>query len=160
MCVWWLVCVCLYTCMQYSLHCSIHIMYTLPSVLWHCWYGGRNGIRPVRTQVLLCWQWWFDWNFARLRHCSYWLLCWPADRLNTSAWKLVLAGTIKKMLAYGKKLQRLMPICWLINWSDLSAYKSASVNSVLQLWFDILTQLDWKTSPHTAYMCILWCVCM
>ena len=24
----------------------------LPSVLWHCWLGGRKGIRPVKTE---CW---------------------------------------------------------------------------------------------------------
>ena len=24
--------------------------YKLPSVLWHCWLGGRKGIRPVKTE--------------------------------------------------------------------------------------------------------------
>ena len=28
---------------------------TLPSVLWHCWLGGRNGIRPVKNWVVGCW---------------------------------------------------------------------------------------------------------
>jgi len=30
----------------------IGISWTLPSVLWHCWLGGRKSIRPVKT------EWW------------------------------------------------------------------------------------------------------
>jgi len=31
----------------------VHIvsLHQLPSVLWHCWLGGRKGIRPVKTLV-------------------------------------------------------------------------------------------------------------
>jgi len=29
--------------------------YQLPSVLWHCWLGGRKGIRPVKNWVVGCW---------------------------------------------------------------------------------------------------------
>jgi len=40
---------------------------TFPSVLWHCWLGGRKSIRPVKkSRVLVCWWWRFDWSFARL----------------------------------------------------------------------------------------------
>ena len=28
----------------------------LPSVLWHCWLGGRKGIRPVKNWALGCWN--------------------------------------------------------------------------------------------------------
>ena len=38
-----------------------------PSVTWHCWLGDRNGIRPVKSWVLVCWWWRFDWGFAHLR---------------------------------------------------------------------------------------------
>ena len=37
------------------------------SVLWHCWLGDRKGIRPVKSWVLVCWWWRFDWSFARLK---------------------------------------------------------------------------------------------
>ena len=37
-----------------------------PLVLWHCWLGDRNDIRPVNSSVLVCWWWQFDWNFTRL----------------------------------------------------------------------------------------------
>jgi len=40
--------------------------YDLPSVLWHCWLGDRKGIRPVKSWVMLCWWWRFDWSFARV----------------------------------------------------------------------------------------------
>ena len=43
-----------------SMECDI-----FPSVLWHCWFGERKGIRPVKNWVLFCWWWWFDWSFAR-----------------------------------------------------------------------------------------------
>jgi len=31
--------------------CTIH---NLPSVLWHCWLGGRKGIRSVKNWVVRC----------------------------------------------------------------------------------------------------------
>ena len=31
------------------------IFCTVPSVLWHCWLGGRKGIRPVKNWVVECW---------------------------------------------------------------------------------------------------------
>ena len=29
--------------------------FSLPSVLWRCWLGGRKGIRPAKKWVLRCW---------------------------------------------------------------------------------------------------------
>ena len=37
-----------------------------PSVLSHCWLGDRKGSQPVKSWVLVCWWWRFDWSFARL----------------------------------------------------------------------------------------------
>ena len=28
----------------------------VPSVLWHCWLGGRKGIRPVKNWAVGCWH--------------------------------------------------------------------------------------------------------
>jgi len=48
-----------------------HILQTgFPSSLWHCWLGNREGTRPVRSWVLVCWWWQFDWSFARLHSSS------------------------------------------------------------------------------------------
>jgi len=61
-----------YSCIGSSL-CSLTALVLLnlqlccyPSVLWHCWVGDRNGIRPVKSWMLVCWWWRFDWSFARL----------------------------------------------------------------------------------------------
>ena len=37
-----------------------------PLVLWHCWFGDRKGIRPVKSCILVCRWWRFDWSFASL----------------------------------------------------------------------------------------------
>ena len=29
---------------------------SVPSVLWHCWLGGRKGIRPVKNWAVGCWR--------------------------------------------------------------------------------------------------------
>jgi len=34
----------------------------LPSVLWHCWLGGRKGIRPVKNWVVVCWRGYLGWG--------------------------------------------------------------------------------------------------
>ena len=31
-------------------------IHVVPSVLWRCWLGGRNGIRPVKNWVVRCWR--------------------------------------------------------------------------------------------------------
>jgi len=50
-------------------------MRKLPSVLWHCWLGGRKGIRPVKKYGEDGggghWLVWMEWRPAR------WLVCLP-----------------------------------------------------------------------------------
>jgi len=31
-----------------------------------CWLGDRKGIQSVKSLMLVCWWWRFDWSFARL----------------------------------------------------------------------------------------------
>jgi len=45
-----------------SMECDIFS----PPVLWHCWLGDRKGSRPVKSWVLVCLWWRFDWSYARL----------------------------------------------------------------------------------------------
>ena len=40
--------------------------YLFPSLMWHCWLGDRKDIRPVKSWVLVCWWWQFDWSFAHV----------------------------------------------------------------------------------------------
>jgi len=37
---------------------------SLPSVLWHCWLGGRKGIRPVKMG-----EWWLLRHSIRTDQC-------------------------------------------------------------------------------------------
>jgi len=41
---------------------SFLVVYSFPSVLWHCWLGVRKSIRPLKTEwwgagVVICLQW-------------------------------------------------------------------------------------------------------
>ena len=36
-------------------------IFTVPSVLWSCWLGGRKGIRPVKNWLVWCWRGYLVW---------------------------------------------------------------------------------------------------
>ena len=55
------------------------------SVLWHCWLGGRKGIRPVKTWVVRYWHGYL--SGARCRWFA-WLSSW-------CQWHLIICGTSK-----------------------------------------------------------------
>ena len=48
----------------------------MPSVLWHCWLGGRKGIQPVKSWVAGCWR-----GYLRAARCR--LAYVPADATAT-----------------------------------------------------------------------------
>jgi len=39
----------------YNVYMYIRSKYRMPSVLWHCWLGGRKGIWPAENWVVGCW---------------------------------------------------------------------------------------------------------
>ena len=45
-----------HSCTQFSLFSMYHCDCVLPSVLWHCWLGGRKGIRPVKNWAVGYWH--------------------------------------------------------------------------------------------------------
>jgi len=53
-----------------------HPIIRLPSVLWHCWLGGRKGIRPVKNWVVGCWHSYLSGARCRLAYG-------PADAIAT-----------------------------------------------------------------------------
>ena len=55
-----------YTTSTSSTDVTTFIMKVVTSVPWHCWLGDRKVIRPVKSWVLVCLWWRFDWSFARL----------------------------------------------------------------------------------------------
>jgi len=72
-------------CMYVShIHILLNSTYllTVPSVLWHCWLGGRKGIRPVKTWVVGCWRGYLSGARCRLAYG-------PADATATHCLLLV-----------------------------------------------------------------------
>jgi len=55
---------------------SLLTQFSIPSVLWRCWLGSRNGIRPVKNGVVGCCRGYL--SGARCR-----LACGPADATAT-----------------------------------------------------------------------------
>ena len=54
-----------------ALSCHCTSMQCMPSVLWHCWLGGRKGIRPVKNWVwcavvVVCLELGADLHMARM----------------------------------------------------------------------------------------------
>ena len=50
---------------------NLNTKYSISVVMYHSKFppGDRKGIWPVKSWVLVCWRWHFDWNFA----CLLWL---------------------------------------------------------------------------------------
>jgi len=63
-------------CFSIWLTFVMHLWSRFSSVLWHCWLGGRKGIRPVKTWAVGCWC--GCWSGARCR-----LAYGPADATAT-----------------------------------------------------------------------------
>ena len=48
---------------RYRLHVYLQVQVTglfFPSVLWRCWLDDRKSIHPVKSWVLVCSWWWYD----------------------------------------------------------------------------------------------------
>jgi len=70
----------------------------VPSVLWHCWLGGRKGIRPVKNWVVRCWhviclEWAADLHMALWCHCHSLPLAAVKSRLFFYRAMLCIRGT-------------------------------------------------------------------
>jgi len=65
---------------------------TLPSVLWHCWLGGRKSIRPVKNWVVGVLSWLSVWSEVQTyiwpswRHCHSLSLASVKSRLVLPFW--------------------------------------------------------------------------
>jgi len=58
----------IYICQSHNQKSSV--LFFVFSVLWHCWLGGRKGIRPVKNWVVRCWHGYLS-GASRCRcHCQ------------------------------------------------------------------------------------------
>jgi len=74
---------------------SYWLMMSIPSVLWHCWLGGRKGVRPVKnwvvgTGMVICLEWGADLHTAQLMPLP----------LTVSCFSKIQIGFIFLVLAY------------------------------------------------------------
>ena len=81
------VCVYVYVCILYV---CIFAFSALPSVLWHCWFGGRKGIRPVKS------EWWGAGVVICLEHCHSPSLASVKSRLVLPFWYRLTQVVLEK----------------------------------------------------------------
>ena len=79
-----------YSCNNYS--------YYLPSVLWHCWLGGRKGIRPVKTEwwvasMVICLERGADLHMAQLMPLPLTVSCYSKIQIGFTFLVLVHPGS-------------------------------------------------------------------
>jgi len=64
----------------------------VPSVLWHCWLGGRKGIRPVKNSewwgagVVICLEWGADLHTAQLMPLPLTVSCFSKTQIGLPFW--------------------------------------------------------------------------
>ena len=107
---------------------------TLPSVLWHCWLGGRKGIRPVKNWVVGFWHGYLSGARCRLAHG-------PADATVSCFSKIQIGFTFLVPAHLGSPGQRAVKrvcVCMLsihvslhcvialstVRWSNINAKRS------------------------------------
>ena len=117
--------------MAFADHCArLQIIFThlltylsIPSVLWHCWLGGRKGIRPVKNWVVGCWHGYLSAARCRLTYG-------PADATATHCLASVKSRLV---LPFWYRLTRVVPeegplnvcVCYLPTYSNYSRHSPA-----------------------------------
>ena len=96
-----------------------------PSVLWHCWLGDRQGIRPVKSWVLVCWWWRFDRSFA----------CVTAPVVTATS----ISRSSSKILEWRQTGTGLPSWCW----------KMAVKRVLLSLFWGLMAGVSWWLIAHT-----------
>jgi len=88
---------------------TLYFCYALiPSVLWHCWLGGRMGMRPVKHWVVGCWHsylsgWDADLHMAQLMPLPIIISCSSKSRLVLPEW-FFFSGAVLPRLSWKKPL--------------------------------------------------------
>ena len=91
-----------------------HTLSNMPSVLWHCWLGGRKGIRPVKTWVVGCWCGYLSGSRCRLAYG-------PADATVSCFSKIQIGFTFlvpAHLGSPGKRAVKRVCVCVFIQWME------------------------------------------
>ena len=97
----------------------------LLSVLWHCWLGGRKGIRPVKNWMVGCWH----------------------GYLSGARCRLAYGLTFLVLAHLGSPRQRAVKWVWVWHKGNMRSSESF-LASVRWVFLDVLTLLVWEQEGH------------
>ena len=135
-----------------SLSTKYWLIYMLfvPSVLWHCWLGGRKGTQPVKNWVVGCWRGYLSGARCRLAYG-------PADATAThsvSCFSKIQIGFACLVPAHpGSPGQRAVKLVCVTGWAKKVRHKLMAV-----ILCHILTDFQffhWKISWFTSLLLLL-----
>ena len=89
-------------------HQTLILLITMPSVLWHCWLGGRKGIQRVKNWAVGCWHSYLSGARCRLAYG-------PADSTATHC-LLLQSNPDWFVLPFWYRLTRVVPDRGALNW--------------------------------------------
>jgi len=89
-------------------HQTLILLITMPSVLWHCWLGGRKGIQRVKNWAVGCWHSYLSGVRCRLAYG-------PADSTATHC-LLLQSNPDWFVLPFWYRLTRVVPNRGALNW--------------------------------------------
>ena len=134
----------------------------LPSVLWHCWLGGRKGIRPVENWVVGCWRgclgWGADLHIAQQMPLPLTISCSSKSRL-VLTFLVYLSGTCSRGWSRTYSRRALKQLCML----SLACKIIVCIQSNQSLQFYVKGQMDspllWTLIlPYFVILLFLSCV--
>ena len=119
-----------------------HVWWSLPSVLWRCWLGGRKGIRPVKKTdwwgagVVICLEWGADLHMAQLTPLPLTVSCFS---------KIPIGFTFLVLAQLGSPGQRVVPekgplnVCVCVSRMTKHVVCSECKNWVMRHWCGYLS---------------------
>jgi len=101
-------------------------------VLWRCWLGGRKGIQPVKSGMVICLEWGADLHTAQLMPQPLTVSCFSKSRL---------------VLLLYHRLNRVVLNECIINCAWLWDYSQLTKLSILRTWSTLEHSMkDWMCS--------------
>ena len=105
----------------------------MPSVLWHCWLGGRKGIRPVKNWAVGCWRGYLSGARCRLAYG-------PADGplpLTVSCFSKIQIGFTFLVPAHlgspGQRAVKRVCVCACSSWHPTNSVKAPKAKMITMI---------------------------
>ena len=104
-------------------------------MLWHCWLGGRKGIRPVKNWAVGCWRGYLSGARCRVAYG-------PADATVSCFSKIQIGFTFLVLAHLGSPGQRAVKRVWvcvsfILSWRPITGYRGAGLRFVSSPLFNL-----------------------